>query len=44
MNKTSETLQNPRLDVNIAVLAVSSLKSFIGTKLNSIEEFVMKAA
>ncbi|XP_025207089.1 uncharacterized protein LOC112602935 [Melanaphis sacchari] len=44
VNKTSETLQNPRLDVNTAVLALKSLRSFIGTKRDSFEEYVVKVA
>lgn len=44
VNKTSETLQNPRLDVNTAVLALKSLRSFIGTKRDSLEEYVVKVA
>lgn len=44
VNKTSETLQNPRLDVNTAASALTSLTSFIGTKRDSFEEYEVKAA
>lgn len=44
VNKTSETLQNPRLDVNTAASALTSLTSFIGTKRDSFEEYEVTAA
>ncbi|XP_025410807.1 uncharacterized protein LOC112683847 isoform X1 [Sipha flava] len=44
VNKISEILQNPRLDVNTAVLALKSLRSFIGTTRDSFEEYFVKVA
>ncbi|KAJ8876395.1 hypothetical protein PR048_020840 [Dryococelus australis] len=43
-HNTSEPLQNPRLDVNTAASALTSLISFIGTKWDSFEEYEVKAA
>lgn len=44
VNKTSEILQNPRLDVNTAASALASLTSFIRTRRDSFEEYEVKAA
>ncbi|KAJ8894105.1 hypothetical protein PR048_006715 [Dryococelus australis] len=43
VNRTSETLQNPRLDVKSAASALTSLMSFIGTKRDSFEEYEVQA-
>lgn len=44
LNKTRETLQNLRLDINIATLALVSLKEFISMKRDSLEEYEIKVA
>jgi translation initiation factor IF-1 len=44
VNKISETLHNPRLDVNTAVLALKSLRSFIGTTRDSFEGYFVKVS
>jgi hAT family C-terminal dimerisation region len=44
LNKTSETLQNPRLDVNTAASALVSLKEFVSMKRDSFAEYEIKLA
>lgn len=44
VSKTSETLQNPRLDINTAASLLSSLKSLIESKRDSYEEYEERAS
>ena len=42
MNATSQTLQNPKLDLHTAVAVLTSFKSFVKEKRNHFDEYDAK--